>query len=163
MKRIRKRELEFWLLERSNINLPRRHKDSKEEYMTNLIPLSTKEEEIGKKIVNSAYIVHKGLGPGLLERIYEVCFSHELKKAGLSVRRQIDIPVMYDGITFEEGLRLDVLVEDLVICELKAVDLVNPVWEAQILSHLKLTNKRLGYLINFNVPIIKQGIRRFII
>lgn len=117
---------------------------------------------IGKKIVDAAYTVHKNLGPGLLEKIYEVCFCHELSKRGLSYVRQIDIPIVYDNLTFNEGLRLDVLVEDKIICELKAIELVNPVWEAQILSHLKLTEKRLGYLINFNVVNIGQGIRRFI-
>ena len=128
-----------------------------------LIPLSQKEEEIGKQIVNSAFKVHSQLGPGLLEKIYEVCLAHELKKAGLNVQRQIDIPIVYDGLLFEEGLKLDILVEDTVICEIKAVDEVNPVWNAQILSHLRLTNRRLGYLINFNVPLIKNGIKRFII
>ena len=99
----------------------------------------------------------------MLEKIYEVCFCHELSKKGLRWERQVDIPIVYDEITFDEGLRLDVLVEDLVICELKAVDEVNPVWEAQLLSHLKLTGKRLGFLINFNVPRIKDGIRRIIL
>ncbi len=119
-------------------------------------------EIIGKKIVDAAYTVHKNLGPGLLEKVYEVCFCHELAKRGLSYVRQIDIPIVYDDLTFEEGLRLDVLVENKIICELKAIELVNPVWEAQILSHLKLTNKRLGFLINFNVVNIGQGIKRFI-
>ncbi len=129
----------------------------------NYKPLSDKEERIGKAIVEAAYRVHKELGPGLLEKVYEVCFSHELRKMGFEVQRQIDIPISYDGIEFDEGLRLDVLVENLVISELKAVDQVNPVWEAQIISHLKLTGLRLGYLINFNVPVIKKGIRRFIL
>jgi GxxExxY protein len=120
------------------------------------------EEKIGKSVVNAAYKIHKALGPGLLERVYEVCMEHELKKAGFDVKRQINIPIVYDGITFDEGLRLDLLVNDSVIIELKAVELVNPVWEAQIISHLKLTSLNLGYLINFNVPLIKQGIRRFI-
>lgn len=124
--------------------------------------LSIEEESIGKQIVNASFIVHKALGPGLLEKIYEVCLSHELRKLGLSVERQKEIPIIYDGITFEEGLRLDLLVNNLVIIELKAVELVNPVWEAQIISHLTLTKKRLGYLINFNVPLIKDGIRRFV-
>jgi len=119
-------------------------------------------ELIGKKIVNAAYTVHKALGPGLLEKVYEVCKCHELRKSGLTVERQLDIPIVYDGITFEEGLRLDVLVENCVIIELKAVDLVNPVWEAQIISHLKLTGKELGFLINFNVAKIKDGIRRYV-
>lgn len=129
----------------------------------NYIPLSDEIEDIGRKIVDSAYTVHKNLGPGLLEKVYEICFCHELSKRGLTFSRQVNIPVVYDGITFEEGLRLDVLVEDQIICELKAVDLINPVWEAQVLSHMKLTNKRLGYLINFNVVTIGQGIKRFVI
>jgi len=118
---------------------------------------------IGKAIVDAAYKVHKELGPGLLERVYEVCFCHVLKNEGFDVHRQVNVPIVFDGITFDEGLRLDVVVNDLVICELKAVDLVNPVWEAQLLSHLKLTNKRLGYLINFNVPLIKNGVKRMIL
>lgn len=133
------------------------------EQRVNYTPLSGREEFIGKIIINSAFKVHNILGPGLLEKVYEVCLSHELIKAGLEVKRQVDIPISYDGLIFEEGLRMDLLVEGKVICELKAVELVNPVWEAQILSHLKLTGLRLGYLINFNVPLIKQGIKRFII
>ena len=124
--------------------------------------LSEKEESIAKKIVDAAFAVHKTLGPGLLEKVYEVCFCHELMKRKLQYRRQVDIPINYDGIIFDEGLRLDVLVENLIICELKAVDDMNPVWEAQLLSHLKLTGKRLGFLINFNVPLIKEGIKRII-
>ncbi len=120
-------------------------------------------EVIGKKIVDSAYTVHKRLGPGLLEKVYEICLCHELEKRGLNYIRQMDIPIKYDGITFEEGLRLDILVENEIICEIKAVDLINPVWDAQVLSHLKLTNKRLGYLINFNVANIGQGIKRFVL
>jgi len=81
----------------------------------------------------------------------------------LDVKRQVEIPIEYDGIKFDEGLRLDLLVEDKIICEIKAVDEVNPVWSAQVLSHLKLTNNRLGFLINFNVAIIKSGIKRFIL
>ena len=126
-------------------------------------PVSPREEAIAKYVVHAAYLVHKQLGPGLLEKVYEACFCHELRKMELRVRRQIDILIVYDGLIFEEGLRLDVIVEDLVICEIKAVDQVNPVWEAQVLSHLKLTGKRLGFLINFNVPLIKSGIRRFIV
>ncbi len=124
--------------------------------------LSERTEEIAKIIVNSAFKVHKELGPGLLERIYEVCLAHEIAKAGLNVKRQIDLPIAYDGITFNEGLRLDLLVEDLIIIEIKAVEIVNPVWSAQIISHLHLTQNQLGFLINFNVPLIKNGIKRFI-
>jgi GxxExxY protein len=126
-------------------------------------PVSDEEERIARDIVASAYAVHSALGPGLLENVYEVCFCHELTKQGLSFRRQVVVPIVYDGITFDEGLRLDVLVEDLVICELKAVEIMHPVFLAQLLTQLKLTGKRLGFLINFNVPLIKQGIKRVIL
>ncbi|MBI4647212.1 MAG: GxxExxY protein [Bacteroidia bacterium] len=129
----------------------------------NFKPLSDEEERTGKLIVNASYEVHKALGPGLLEKVYEVCFCHILTKDGCIVKRQLDIPIVFDGIVFSEGLRIDVMVNDLVICELKALETVNPVWEAQLLSHLKLTGKRLGYLINFNVPLIKNGIKRIIL
>lgn len=124
-------------------------------------PLTQEEERLGREIVDCAYKVHSVLGPGLLEKVYEICFCHELAKKGIGYQRQLDIPIVYDGLIFDEGLRLDVLVEDLIICELKAIEQVNPVWEAQILSHLSLMSKRLGYLINFNVPLIKNGIRGF--
>lgn len=120
------------------------------------------EEEIGKAVVHAAFSIHKALGPGLLERVYEVCMEHELKKAGFEVKRQVNIPICYDGIWFDEGLRLDLLINDFVIVELKAVNVVNPVWEAQIISHLKLSQLSLGYLINFNVSLIKNGIKRFV-
>lgn len=126
-------------------------------------PLSEREEYIAKVIVNAAFEVHKELGPGLLEKIYEICMAHVIAKQGIPVKRQVDVPIVFQGLEFEEGLRLDILVDDLVICETKSVELVNPVWQAQILSHLKLTNLRLGFLINFNVPLIKDGIKRFII
>ena len=125
--------------------------------------ISEREELIPQKIVDAAYTVHKKLGPGLLEKVYEVCFCHELSKRGLTYQRQADVPILYDGIVFNEGLWLDVLVEELIICELKAVDEINPVWEAQILSHLRLTGKSLGFLIKFNVPLIKDGIKRIIL
>jgi GxxExxY protein len=125
--------------------------------------VSEEEDRIGREIVNAAFQVHKALGPGLLEKVYEVCFCHILKQKGFEIKRQLDIPIVFEGIVFEEGLRLDVMVNDLVIVELKALENVNPVWEAQLLSHLKLTNKRLGYLINFDVPLIKNGIKRMVI
>lgn len=127
------------------------------------LPVSEQEERIATAVVDAAYAVHKALGPGLLESIYEVCFCHELGKRGLSFRRQVAVPIIYDGIRFEEGLRLDVLVGESVICELKAVETMTPVFQAQLLSQLKLTGKRLGFLINFNVPLIKQGIKRMVL
>lgn len=120
------------------------------------------EEKVGKAIVHAAYKIHRELGPGLLEKVYEVCLAYELEKEGFDVERQIPVPIRYDGLVFNEGLQLDILVENMVIVELKAVATVNPVWEAQIISHLKLADKKLGYLINFNVPLIKTGIRRYV-
>ena len=131
--------------------------------MSQFIKISEQEEIIGRAIINAAYEVHKELGPGLLEKVYEICFCHVLKKYNFEVKRQIDIPIHFDGLYFEEGLRLDVMVNNSVICEIKAIETVNPVWEAQLLSHLKLSGKRLGYLINFNVPLIKNGIKRMVI
>ena len=124
--------------------------------------LTEREEWLGREIVDAAYKVHKELGPGLLEKIYEACLCHELKKKGISCKRQVELPFVYDGQNFDEGLRMDILVDELVICELKAVETINPLWKAQIISHLKLTKLRLGYLINFNVPLIKDGIKRYI-
>jgi len=125
--------------------------------------LSDPEERIATVIVNAAFTVHKALGPGLLESIYEVCFCHELTKNGLLVHRQVTLPINYDGLRFDDGLRIDVLVEDLAICELKAVETMNPVFMAQLMSYLKLARKRLGFLINFNVPAIKHGIKRVVL
>jgi GxxExxY protein len=119
-------------------------------------------EQIAKIIVNSAFKVHKELGPGLLEKVYEACLVYEITKAGFEVKRQVEVPIIYDGVTLKEYLRLDIIVENSIIIEVKAVDIINPVWNAQIISHLKLTNNELGFLINFNVPLIKNGIKRFI-
>ncbi|HZV00998.1 MAG TPA: GxxExxY protein [Planctomycetota bacterium] len=117
---------------------------------------------MAKAIVHAAYLVHRAIGPGLLESIYEACFCHELSKAGLAWKRQVAIPLIYDGVAFDEGLRVDVLVEDLVICELKAVEKVIPVHRAALLSQLRLSGRRLGFLINFHVPLIKGGIERLV-
>lgn len=129
----------------------------------NFKPVSPREDEIGKIIVNSSYIVHSKLGPGLLEKIYESCLEYEIKKSGLKVSRQVNIPISYDDMIFDEGLRIDLFIDDLVICEIKAVDQLIPVHSAQLLTYLKLTGKRLGFLINFNVPVIKQGIKRIVL
>ncbi|MEO7484339.1 MAG: GxxExxY protein [Ferruginibacter sp.] len=125
--------------------------------------LSEHEEYLAKEIVDCIYKVHKSLGPGLLEKIYEVCFCHELDKKGIDYKRQVSIPITYDGIIFDEGFKLDVFVDDLIICELKARDQLNALWHAQILSHLRLLNKRIGFLVNFNVPLIKDGIKRIVL
>ncbi|MBC7865932.1 MAG: GxxExxY protein [Gloeobacteraceae cyanobacterium ES-bin-316] len=123
--------------------------------------LTVVEEFLSKQIVDCAYKVHSTLGPGLLEKIYEVCFCHELSKRDIPFKRQVQLPIVYDSIVFDEGLKLDVLVDEKIICEFKAVDIVNPLWQAQVLSHLKLTGLHVGFVINFNVPIIKNGLRRY--
>jgi GxxExxY protein len=132
------------------------------EFLKSIYPISAQEEAVGKAVVHAAYTVHKALGPGLLEKVYEVCFCHVLTKNGYQVRRQFEIPIVFEDIVLDEKLRIDVLVNNLVICELKAVETLHPVWQAQVISHLRLTDKRLGYLINFNVPLIKDGIKRFV-
>jgi GxxExxY protein len=128
-------------------------------------PREEPEEEIdrlGKAVVDAAFRVHTELGPGLLEGVYEVCLAHELAKRGLKVERQVALPVLYDGVKIEAGLRLDILVEGKLIVELKAVENLLPVHKAQLLTYLKLSKRRLGLLINFNVPLIKDGIKRII-
>lgn len=125
--------------------------------------LTNQEELLSKAIVDCVYKVHRTLGPGLLEKVYEICFCHELTQKGISFQRQVFVPIVYDGIQFEAGLKLDVYVEDSIICELKAIENVNPVWQAQLLSHLKLTGQHVGFLVNFNTTLIKDGIRRFCI
>lgn len=120
-------------------------------------------EKFATLIVDSAFAVHKNLGAGLLESVYETCFCHELQKRGVNFERQVILPIIYDGILLNDGLRLDVLVDGQIICELKAVDEISPLHQAQILTYLKLANKRLGFLINFNVPLIKNGIKRMVL
>ena len=137
----------------------KKEKDVKKHYE----PLPKETEEIASKIIDAAIAVHKTLGPGLLEKVYEVCLCHELVKRGLSVQRQVNVPIVYDGLSFEEGYRIDILVEDQIIIELKAAENYNPVWKAQVLSYLKVTGKRLGLLINFNVPLLKDGVQRVIL
>jgi GxxExxY protein len=126
-----------------------------------VIVTSEAEDRIGRHIVDAAYHVHAALGPGLLEAVYEECFCHELRKKGLGFQRQAKLPLVYDGVRLDLALELDVLVEDIVICELKA-RAAHPVDLAQILSHLKLAGRHLGYLINFHVPLIRDGLRRVV-
>ena len=123
--------------------------------------LSSREEFLSREIVDCAYKVHKQLGPGLLEKIYEACFCRELEKKNIPFKRQVEIPVYYDGVQLKEVLRLDVLVDDLIIIETKAAEALLPLWYAQLRSYLKLFNKNVGFLLNFNVILMKQGIRRF--
>jgi GxxExxY protein len=123
-------------------------------------PIPIHVEEIATKVMDSAFAVHRALGPGLLESVYESCMCHELSKAGVPFQRQLSLAIVYDTIKIDGGLRLDLLVDQLVICELKAVEKILPIHEAQILTYLKLSNLRLGFILNFNVALLKDGIRR---
>ena len=120
------------------------------------------ENEISKIIVDVAFKIHTSLGPGLLESVYEAVMALDLQKRGLHVARQVPIPIAYNGLTLDEGFRADLIVEDLVIVELKSVEEIHPVHPKQLLTYLKLSNKRLGLLINFKVPLIKHGITRIV-
>ncbi len=125
--------------------------------------LSPKIEALAREIVDSAFHVHRELGPGLLESVCEMCLAYELQKRDLNFRRQVKVPIQYDGNELDADFRLDLLVNEEIILEIKAVDRLMPVHDAQLLTYLKLSGKRLGFLINFNVPVIKQGIRRKIL
>ena len=120
------------------------------------------EDEISKVIVHSSFLVHSSLGPGLLESTYVVCLAHEINKAGLKVVTQKALPVYYDNLTLDAAYRLDLLVEDKVIVELKCVEKVHDIHFAQLLTYLKLTKLKLGLLINFNVENIGKGTRRVV-
>ena len=120
------------------------------------------ENEIGKIVVDSAISIHRELGPGLLESVYEIILAHELKKNGLFVERQIEVPIEYKGIKFNEGFRADIIVEKKVILELKSIESVNKSHKKQLLTYLKLTGIKLGYLLNFGEALMKDGISRII-
>jgi len=117
-------------------------------------------EELSGKIIAAAIEVHKATGPGLLESTYQAMMEQELKLRGISFRRQVDLPVSYKGIALDCGYRIDLLVEGKIIVEIKAVEEIHPLHEAQLMTYLKLTGSRVGLLINFNVPVLKDGIIR---
>ena len=127
------------------------------------VPIPPGVEIIGKKVLDAAYTVHSDLGPGLLESVYEACLAFELQKQGLNVETQAVVPVKYQEVFVETGLRLDLWVEKSVIVELKAVETMHPLYEAQLLTYLKITNCRLGFLINFNVRRLKEGVKRMVL
>jgi GxxExxY protein len=116
--------------------------------------------KITSQIIESAIEVHRELGPGLLESVYEVCLISAMKDRGLYVQNQVVLPVFYKGEELDKDFVIDVLVNDLVVVELKAIEVLLPIHEAQLVTYLKLSNKKLGLLINFNVPLLKEGIRR---
>jgi GxxExxY protein len=119
-----------------------------------------KNEELTEEIIGAAIEVHKSLGPGLLEGVYEECLCHELTLRGLAFERQLLVPVVYKGVTLDCGYRLDLMVANLVILELKSIDRVLPIHEAQLLTYMRLLSKPVGFIINFNVPALRNGIVR---
>lgn len=118
--------------------------------------------KLSYSVIGCAYSVHRRLGPGLLESTYEVCLEHELKKNNLFALRQVSLPVVYDTVKLDAGYRIDLLVEDTIILEIKSVDQLAPIHQAQLMTYLKLSEKKLGLLINFNVVDLKTGIKRII-
>jgi GxxExxY protein len=120
-------------------------------------------ERVCKEIVDAAFQVHQRMKAGLLESVYEACLAFELRRRGLRVETQVPVPVVYDGVRLEVGFRLDVLVEDLVIIELKSVERMEPIFQAVLQNYLRLTGKRVGFLINFNVQFFKDGIKRIVV
>jgi len=119
-------------------------------------------EAVASKIVDAAYQVHKALGPGLLESVYQACLAHEMSRQGLAFEQEVALPINYQGLRLESGLRLDLVVESRIVIELKAVESLLPVHTAQMISYLKLSGHPLGFLINFNVPLIKNGLKRYL-
>jgi GxxExxY protein len=136
--------------------------DSRPKFAKPYIPIPAEVEAIGKTILDAAFSVHTALGPGLLESVYETCLIYEIGARGLKVESQLEIPISYKDQKLNSGLRLDLLVEKCVIVEIKAVEVLNPVFEAQLLTYLRLTGVRLGFLINFTVPHLKNGIKRMV-
>jgi GxxExxY protein len=126
------------------------------------MPAESEIEELGRKVIGAAIEVHRELGPGLLESSYERCLVHELNLRGTVAERQRPQPIYYKGLEIEEGYRIDVLVEGKIVLELKVVDELRGVHTAQLLTYLKLSGCRLGYLINFNVSVLKDGIKRLV-
>ena len=125
-------------------------------------PLPVEVEKVGRAVLDAAYKVHTALGPGLLEMVYEACLAYEIRSGGLAVVTQPALPVIYHDVQVDAGLRPDMIIEDCVIVELKAVENIIPLYQAQLMTYLKLTGLRLGYLINFNVPHLVDGIKRTI-
>ena len=125
-------------------------------------PIPTEIEKIGKQVLDAAFKVHTTLGPGLLESAYEACLVHELSIIGVKTQTQVPMPVMYGNEKLNVGYRIDIFVEDCIIVELKAVENILPLYKAQLLTYMKLSGVRLGYLLNFNVSKLKDGITRMV-
>lgn len=126
-------------------------------------PIPMETERVGKIVLDSAFKVHSGLGPGLLESVYEACLAYEIRRNDILVETQVLLPVFYQGISVEAGLRLDLFVDNCVLVEIKSVEKWNQLYEAQLLTYLKMSGVRLGYIINFNVFRLKEGIKRMVL
>ena len=126
-------------------------------------PISPEVERIGKIVLDAAYKVHTVLGPGLLESVYQTAMKYLIEKNGARVETEVKLPIMFEEVKLESGLRIDMLVEKCVIAELKSVESMNPVYEAQLMTYLRLSKVRLGFLINFNVAHLKDGIKRMVV
>lgn len=124
--------------------------------------LSADLESLARVVVDAIFKFHSQTGPGLLESVYEACLEHELRKRGVPVERQVAVPIVYDGQPLDVGFRIDLLVDRRIIVELKSVEKVIPLYNAQLMTYLKLSGLRLGFLVNFNVPLIKDGIKRVV-
>ena len=125
-------------------------------------PIPADVERIGKVVLNAAFKVHSTLGPGLLESVYQVAMKHALEKSGVGVKTDVKLPILFEGIKLDSGLQLDLLVEKCVIVELKSVERMSQLYQKQLLTYLRLSRIRLGFLINFNVPYMKDGIKRMV-
>ena len=155
---------------------PQRHKGHKEDNYTqkrdrnrsggtivfHTETAKSRANELSQLIIGAAIEVHRELGPGLLESAYEVCLKHELELRGLRVERQLDLPVLYKNVSLDCAYRIDLLVEELVVVEVKAVDKLDPIHDAQVLTYLRLSKRWLGLLMNFNVPVLKTGLKRLV-
>jgi GxxExxY protein len=123
---------------------------------------TTEEDRVAAAIVDAGYQVHKVLGPGLLESAYEECLAFELAQRGLSVRRQVAMPVTYKSVKLDAGYRIDLIVQSLVVVEIKAIEQIHRIHQAQLMTYLKLSGCRVGFLMNFTVPLFKNGVRRVV-
>ena len=126
-------------------------------------PIPVETERIGRLVLDAAYKVHTVLGPGLLESVYQIAVKHVLETNGILAEKEVKLPILFEGVSLESALRIDMLVEKCVIAELKSVEKMNPVYEAQLLTYLRLSKVRLGFLINFNIPHLKDGIKRVVV
>jgi GxxExxY protein len=126
-------------------------------------PIPAETERVATAIVDAGLKVHKTLGAGLLESMYEHCLVHELAKRGLEPRRQVAVPIIYDGMTLDGEFRIDLLVSGVIVVEVKSVDTLLPVHQSQLITYLKLSGCRIGFLLNFNVPLFKNGVRRIVV